>query len=48
VKLLILYTGGTIGMVAQRDGSLVPFHADALRANVPDLARLAAEVDCRS
>ena len=48
MKLLILYTGGTIGMVAQRDGSLVPFHADALRANVPDLARLAAEVDCRS
>jgi L-asparaginase len=48
VKLLILYTGGTIGMVAQRDGSLVPFHADALRANVPDLARLQAEVECRS
>jgi L-asparaginase len=48
VKLLILYTGGTIGMVAQRDGSLVPFHADALRANVPDLTRLQAEVDCRS
>lgn len=48
MKLLILYTGGTIGMVAQRDGSLVPFHADALRANVPDLARLAADVECRS
>ena len=48
MKLLILYTGGTIGMVAQRDGSLVPFHADALRANVPDLARLKAEVECRS
>ena len=45
MKLLILYTGGTIGMVAQRDGSLVPFHSDALRANVPDLARLVAEVD---
>ena len=48
MKLLILYTGGTIGMVAQRDGSLVPFHAEALRANVPDLSRLQAEVDCRS
>ena len=48
MKLLILYTGGTIGMVTQRDGSLVPFHAEALRANVPDLSRLQAEVDCRS
>ena len=48
MKLLILYTGGTIGMVTQRDGSLVPFHAEALRANVPDLSRLQAEVDCLS
>lgn len=40
-KIMILYTGGTIGMIADaKTGALVPFDFDHLMENVPKIGRL--------
>lgn len=40
-KILIIYTGGTIGMVNDaKTGTLIPFDFEQIQKNVPELARL--------
>lgn len=39
-RILIIYTGGTIGMVQDQDGQLIPFDFDNIKNNVPELNRL--------
>ncbi|MCY1500858.1 L-asparaginase 1 [compost metagenome] len=40
-KILIIYTGGTIGMVNDpKTGMLIPFDFEQIQENVPELARL--------
>jgi len=40
-KILIIYTGGTIGMVNDpKTGTLIPFDFEQIQENVPELARL--------
>jgi len=48
-KILIIYTGGTIGMVNDPlTGALIPFDFKQIRQNVPELARLNYELDVHS
>ena len=48
-KILIIYTGGTIGMVNDpQTGALIPFDFKQIRQNVPELARLNYELDVHS
>jgi len=48
-KILIIYTGGTIGMVNDTDtGALVPFNFKQIQQNVPELARLNYELEIHS
>ncbi len=44
-KILIIYTGGTIGMVHDHKGQLVPFDFDNIKNNVPELNRLNYHID---
>ena len=45
-RILLIYTGGTIGMVASEDGrGLVPFDFSHLKEEVPELRKLNAQVD---
>lgn len=45
MNLLLIYTGGTVGMVQNDEGSLHPFDFDALLSLVPEIQRLDANVD---
>ncbi|MDG1220319.1 MAG: asparaginase domain-containing protein, partial [Schleiferiaceae bacterium] len=45
MNLLLIYTGGTVGMVQNDEGSLRPFDFDALLSRVPEVQRLEANVD---
>lgn len=45
VRILIIYTGGTIGMVQDHEGQLVPFDFDNIKKNVPELNRLDYDLD---
>ena len=48
-KILIIYTGGTIGMVNDSEtGSLIPFDFGQIRQNVPELARLNYDLEVHS
>ena len=48
-KILIIYTGGTIGMVNDPiNGMLVPFNFDQIKENVPELTRLDYLLDVHS
>lgn len=48
-KILIIYTGGTIGMVNDpQTGALIPFDFKQIRQNVPELARLNYHLDVHS
>jgi L-asparaginase len=48
-KILIIYTGGTIGMVNdQLTGALIPFDFKQIQQNVPELARLNYQLDVHS
>lgn len=40
MKIFIIYTGGTIGMVQDENGTFVPFDFDLIKKNLPDLSRL--------
>ena len=44
-KLLVIYTGGTIGMVQDHKGILVPFDFNNITENVPELTRLNYKLD---
>ncbi len=47
-KLLLIYTGGTIGMKRGTDGSLVPFDFSTLREHIPELDLLPYDIDFRN
>ncbi|TDQ07650.1 asparaginase [Pedobacter metabolipauper] len=48
-KILIIYTGGTIGMVNDpKTGALIPFDFKQIRQNVPELDRLNYDLDVYS
>ncbi|WP_443936541.1 asparaginase [Pedobacter sp. MW01-1-1] len=48
-KILIIYTGGTIGMVNDpTNGVLVPFNFQQIKDNVPELSRLNYHLDVHS
>jgi L-asparaginase len=48
-KILIIYTGGTIGMVNNPlTGALIPFDFKQIQQNVPELARLNYHLDVHS
>lgn len=47
-KILIIYTGGTIGMVESEDNQLVPFDLEHILNKVPELNKLGAELDSMS
>lgn len=48
-KILIIYTGGTIGMVNDpQSGSLIPFDFGQIQQNVPELARLNYDLEVHS
>ena len=42
--ILIIYTGGTIGMVQDAFGSLVPFNFMKVMEHIPELSRIEAEL----
>lgn len=44
-KVLLVYTGGTIGMVKKDDGSFGPFNFDNLMEFVPELTRLPVVIE---
>ena len=45
-SVLVIYTGGTIGMVAnRRTGALTPFDIGHIIKNVPDLQKMDIELD---
>lgn len=48
-KILIIYTGGTIGMINDPDnGMLIPFNFEQIKENVPELSRLNYHLDIHS
>jgi L-asparaginase len=48
-KILIIYTGGTIGMVNDAaTGALIPFDFEQIKDNVPELARLNYQLSVHS
>lgn len=48
-KILIIYTGGTIGMVNDaKTGTLIPFDFEQIQQNVPELARLNYQLSVHS
>lgn len=47
-KILIIYTGGTIGMIQNQNGTLVPFDFTNITSNVPELSRLNYIIDVHS
>lgn len=48
-KILIIYTGGTIGMVNDTNtGALIPFNFNQIQQNVPELARLNYDLEVYS
>ena len=48
-KILIIYTGGTIGMVNDpKRGTLIPFDFEQIQENVPELARLDYQLSVHS
>ncbi len=48
VKILLIYTGGTIGMVKSSSGALTAFDFDKLRQNIPELEHLDCDIETRS
>ena len=42
--ILIIYTGGTIGMVQDATGSLVPFNFIKVMEHIPELSRIEVEL----
>lgn len=47
-NIFIIYTGGTIGMVKDENGTFVPFDFELIKRNLPDLSRLNYEITVHS
>jgi L-asparaginase len=47
-KILMLYTGGTIGMILQENGSYFPFSLENLLAQIPEIAKFDCSIDTDS
>ena len=45
MKLLLIYTGGTIGMIQSPDGDLSPFDFDEVIRQVPEIKQMDCEID---
>ena len=45
MKLLLIYTGGTIGMIQSPDGDLSPFDFDEVIRQVPEIKQIDCEID---
>lgn len=39
-NIFIIYTGGTIGMVQDENGTFIPFDFDLIKSNLPDLSKV--------
>jgi L-asparaginase len=48
MHILLIYTGGTIGMVHNQEGTLIPFDFENITTHVPELARLDYQIDVQS
>ncbi len=46
--ILILYTGGTIGMIRKENGSYEPFSFENLSSQIPELAQFPAQIEVDS
>jgi L-asparaginase len=44
-KVLIIYTGGTIGMIKNTENALVPYNLNTILSQIPELQRLDCELD---
>ena len=44
-SILLIYTGGTIGMIKTSDGSLQAFNFDNLKNQIPELAKIGVELN---
>ncbi len=44
-RLLLIYTGGTIGMIKDKNGALVPFEISEIFKHVPEINKLNFQVD---
>lgn len=44
-SILIIYTGGTIGMIKDKSGVLVPFELDKLLENIPLIEEFSSKID---
>jgi L-asparaginase len=44
-SILLIYTGGTIGMIKSSDGSLIPFDFDQLNNQIPELKKFDLQID---
>ena len=44
-SVLLIYTGGTIGMIKTAIGSLQPFNFDNLKDQIPELAKIKVRIE---
>ena len=44
-SILLIYTGGTIGMIKTASGSLQPFNFDNLKEQIPELAKIKVQLE---
>ncbi len=44
-SILLIYTGGTIGMIKSADGSLIPFNFDQLNKQIPELKKFDLKIE---
>ena len=44
-SVLLIYTGGTIGMIKTASGSLQPFNFDNLKDQIPELAKIKVRLE---
>lgn len=47
-RLLLIYTGGTIGMIQSEEGTYIPFDFGAIKEQFPELDRLACDIEVTS
>lgn len=47
-RILIIYTGGTIGMVQDESGTYVPFDFDSISDQIPEIERFGCDIEVRN
>jgi len=47
-KILLIYTGGTIGMIKDKNGTLIPYDISEIMKHVPELSQLNFQIDTLS